>query len=483
MTNISTKNRAGIPSYKRLMARSREHLFFKILLLACTLNFLSMAIAVVITFTSSSGPEARMVRRAEKRQENLAQLVYLYAVPIIDTWALKGKEASIQYAAQFEHHIDFTPYLFNATGRSLSGRQIPPELGAIVNQFKSSGETSATYSTDTGIFAVRRILGPNGGAYIVAGGQGAPKRFSIFPPDMAVRIAISFIMLALLSFLLTRHITKPIVKLRKATQAFADGRFGVRVSDSLGQRQDEIGKLGADFDQMAADVQTLINDRQQLLTDISHELRSPLARLNIALEIARTKAGEAVMPSLSRIGLETERLNALIGEILLINRLETASNLRSREWIDLSGLVRRIGEDANFEAKRKSVCVVISPCPDILLQGYPEILYRAIENIVRNAIRHTPTGKQVKIGIHRKEAPKETILITIEDEGPGVPEAALSRIFKPFYRVEGDRGRKTGGAGVGLAIADRAVQLHNGNIRAENLKCGGLKMTVTIPIR
>jgi len=351
----------------------------------------------------------------------------------------------------------------------------------MVKQFNEQGKPIVKQISENGIFVVCRIIGPDGETYTAAGSQGAPKRFSIFPPDLAVRIIISFIMLTLLSFLLARHITVPIIKLRKATQEFATGNFGVRVGNTLDNRQDEIAKLGVDFDQMAARVQTLINDRQQLLRDISHELRSPLARLAIALEIVRTRSAKDTTPSLNRIGLEAERLNTLIGEILLLNRLETAPNLRLRQLIDLPDLIRRIGDDANFEAQSRKVSVVVAPSPAVHIYGYPEMLHRAVENMVRNAIRHTPEGTTVTIRIHSMGSPKDPVSLIVEDKGPGVPKASIPHIFKPFYRVEGDRGRKTGGAGVGLAIAYRAVKLHKGSIRVKNLKDGGLKMTITIP--
>ena len=459
----------------------RKNLFLKILFFTCSINFLSMGIALLVAFTSSTGPAARMKHQEENRQQNLAQLLYLYSTPLIEKWVSDGKSASISYADKLENILDFEPYLFNSEGHSLINRKMSPEFEAMLKRFRKEDHPVIKATTANGIVVMCRMVGPDGKTYTAAGSQGRPKKFSIFPPDFTMRITISIIMLTLLSFLLARHITDPITKLRKATREFATGNLGARVSETLGKRQDEIAQLGLDFDQMTSQIQNLIKDRQQLLRDISHELRSPLARLFVALEISKNKASEDVMPSLQRIDLEAERLNFLIGEILLLNRLETGPNLRICKSVDLSDLIHLIGEDANFEAQSRNVSVVITSTSVIKIHGYPEMLHRAIENVVRNAIRHTDEGTTVDISIETKNLEKDPIILTIKDHGPGVPSAALPHLFKPFYRVEGDRGRKTGGTGVGLAIAYRAIKLHDGEIRAENSRDGGLKIIITIP--
>jgi len=459
----------------------RKNLFLKILFFTCCINLLSVGIALLVAFTSSTGPAARMKVREENRQQNLAQLLYLYSTPLIEKWISDGKSASISYADKLKNILDFEPYLFNSEGHSLINRKTSPEFQALLKRFRKEDNPIIKVTTVNGIVVMCRIVGPDGKIYTAAGRQGRTKKFSIFPHDFTRRITISIIMLTLLSLLLARHITDPITKLRKATQKFATGNLGARVSETLGKRQDEIAQLGLDFDQMTSQIQNLIKDRQQLLRDISHELRSPLARLFIALEISKDKASKDVMPSLQRIGLEAERLNTLIGEILMLNKLETGPSLRSCKLFDLSELIHRIGEDANFEAQSRNVSVVIAPFPVIHINGYPEMIHRAIENVVRNAIRYTNEGTAVNISIKAKRSEKDPVILTIEDNGPGVPSINLPDLFKPFYRVEGDRGRKTGGTGVGLTIAYRAIKLHDGEIRAENAKDGGLKIIIKIP--
>jgi len=456
----------------------RKNLFFKILFLACSINFLSMWIVFLIAFNSSFGPAERMMHHENKRLKNLNQLMHLYATPLIDKWIIGGKSASISYADKLDKFIDFKPFVFNSKGHPLTNREIPQELQGKLERFKKENNSLMEELTDNGIYVIFKITGADGKTYTAAGIHGAPKHFTFLPHDINMRVISSIIMLSILSFFLARHITEPISKLRKATREIADGNFGVRVNDALGKRQDVIGKLGFDFDQMTMQIQTLLKDREQLLRDISHELRSPLARLTIALEMSINKSSEEVIPNLKRIGIEAERLNTLIGEILILNRLESGTNLRVCKETDLAGLIRQIGKDANFEAQKRNVSVIIDTPPVIYVDAYPEMLHRAIENIVRNAIRYTKEGTAVNMSVETKS---DFIYVTITDNGSGVPFKSLTHLFKPFYRVEGDRGRKTGGRGVGLAIAYRAIKLHDGDIKAENSKDGGLIMTITIP--
>src|SRR5690606_29855913 len=238
-----------------------------------------------------------------------------------------------------------------------------------------------------------------------------------------------------------------------------------------------IAALGADFDRMASRVEELVRAQQRLLSDVSHELNSPLARLRVALELARQRAGDAAAGPLDRIEREAERLSVLIGEILTVSRLEHGDRTPAAT-VELDALVAEVARDADFEAKGKGRAVVASTIP-ASLRGDEEILRRAIENVVRNAIRFTPEGTEVSIAMGREG---DLVLVRVRDRGPGVPDEALEDIFVPLYRVERDRDRKTGGTGLGLAIADRAVKLHGGTIRAENAPDGGLLVTMRLPV-
>jgi two-component system, OmpR family, sensor kinase len=289
------------------------------------------------------------------------------------------------------------------------------------------------------------------------------------------RLLVVFAISGLVSFALARYLTRPLRSLRRATQRFADGDLGVRVGPELGRADAEIAALGREFDRMAARVEHLVGAQQQLLSDVSHELNSPLARQRVALELARKSAGPAAGPALDRIEREAERLAALIGEILTLSRLEQEAP--SREVVDVEALLDAVVRDADFEARGGERSVRLERSVAASIAGDEEILRRAIENVVRNAVRFAPAGTEVTVAMEREGG---EIVLAVRDRGPGVPEHALREIFVPLYRVEKDRDRKTGGAGLGLAIAERAVKLHGGSIGAENAE-PGLLVTMRLP--
>jgi two-component system sensor histidine kinase CpxA len=226
----------------------------------------------------------------------------------------------------------------------------------------------------------------------------------------------------------------------------------------------------------------LLLSRQQLLRDISHELRSPLARLGVALELARRDGAGRNASFLDKIGIEAERLNDLIGQLLALTRLEGNGATPERASVDLAELLERISMDADFEAAPRSRQVRLTMRQRVSINGNRELLHRAIENVVRNGVWYTAEGTAVEIVLDsRKINGQEEAVITVLDHGPGVPEESLSSLFRPFYRVGEARDRQSGGAGVGLAIAERAIRLHGGTIAAANHAPGGLRITIVLP--
>ncbi len=278
----------------------------------------------------------------------------------------------------------------------------------------------------------------------------------------------------LLSYTLARHLTRPLRDIEKVVARFGQGDFRARVSAS---RRDEFGRLGRTFNQMAGRIETLLAAERRLLLDISHELRSPLARLNVAVELART--GEDRESALNRIEKEADRLNALVGELLQVTRAEGDPSALQFEPLQLDELVRDIVEDAEIEAKARGNTLTVKEFPAITIAGDRELLRRAIENVLRNAIRYAPRDTTVEIGARQSA---DRVQIRIRDYGPGVPEEALHRIFDPFYRVNSDRDRSTGGVGLGLAITRRAIELHQGVLRAANSQ-PGLEVELDLPMR
>lgn len=296
-----------------------------------------------------------------------------------------------------------------------------------------------------------------------------------------VRIALSVLLAALVCYGLARSVSTPILLLRGAAHQVALGDLEVRLSEKplFRRRHDELGELARDFDRMVAQLHRGRDSQRQLLADISHELRSPLARLSVALELARRKVGPEALGSIDRIEREAERMNLLIAELLNLTRLEASVLPLEARDIDLLRLVHEVVEDADFEAGARGCRVVVETTEvALIVEGVEELLCRAVENIVRNAIRYTDEGTTVSVTLEQQE---RSVQLCIRDHGPGVPEDVLEQLFVPFWRVGTDRDRASGGVGLGLAIAERAVRLHGGHIRAENAADGGLSITITLP--
>jgi two-component system, OmpR family, sensor kinase len=281
--------------------------------------------------------------------------------------------------------------------------------------------------------------------------------------------------MVLLSYLLALRLTSPLRRLETAVERFGRGDFGARLNS---KRRDEVGRLSRTFDQMADRIQTLLAAERRLLQDISHELRSPLARLSVATELARSEEPEARESALNRIEKEAERLNALVGELLQVTRAEGDPSSLKLVPVRLDELLADIAEDCAVEAEARGCRVEMKPAPAVTVRGDPELIRRAVENVARNAIRHAPQNTAVEMSL---ENSGRTARIKVRDYGPGIATEHLERIFDPFYRVETDRNRTSGGVGLGLAIARRAVELHKGRIQARNAD-PGLEMEIELPL-
>jgi len=276
----------------------------------------------------------------------------------------------------------------------------------------------------------------------------------------------------LLCYWLALHLTSPVRALQKAVERFGRGDLASRVNSN---RRDELGQLARTFDRMAARIETLLAAERRLLLDISHELRSPLARLGVAVELARS--GEGLDQNLNRIQKESDRLNALVGQLLQVTRAEGDPASLRREDIRIDELVEQIVDDAQIEAEARGCVLRYVRREPATVQGDSELLRRAVENVVRNAIRYSPQEGAVEISVARGDGEAR---IDIRDQGPGVPEESLPRLFDAFYRVESDRDRASGGIGLGLSIARRAIELHKGAIVARNAN-PGLEVELRLP--
>jgi two-component system sensor histidine kinase CpxA len=296
-------------------------------------------------------------------------------------------------------------------------------------------------------------------------------------------IFVGILSSGLVCYLLARYLTSPIVRLRAATQKLSEGDLAARAGVPQSRRHDEMGELMRDFDRMAERLEKLVNAQRRLLTDISHELRSPLARLNVALELARRKSGSEAGSALDRIDREANRLNELIQKLLTIARLDGENEAIQKSPLQLEHLISEIAKDAAFEAQDRHCEVEVDVVDDCVVSGNVRLLQSAVENVVRNAIRYTEPGTNVQVRLEQGVGSKgHEAVVRVTDSGPGVPEEALDKLFRPFYRIDDARGRQTGGVGLGLAITERAVALHGGTIRAVNRPQGGLMVEIRLPL-
>ncbi|MDZ7637980.1 MAG: ATP-binding protein [Bryobacterales bacterium] len=267
-----------------------------------------------------------------------------------------------------------------------------------------------------------------------------------------------------LCFLLAAYLSSPLRKIQRVVEQYGDGKLDLRMG---GKRRDEFGKLAWAFDRMADRIQTLLAAERRLLLDISHELRSPLARMSVAIELLDDAVERDAAKA--QIRRETERLNQLIGGLLEVTRAEGEPALLQSKQVEMDTLIGEIVQDCGYEARERNVEIAVEAATGLEVAGDAELLRRAIENVLRNALRYAPAHSNVAL---RCAAEQDQVAIRIRDFGPGVPEESLSRLFDPFFRVEDDRNRRQGGTGLGLSIARRAIEVHGGAIQARNANPG-----------
>jgi two-component system sensor histidine kinase CpxA len=300
------------------------------------------------------------------------------------------------------------------------------------------------------------------------------------PEGTALRVAAAALISALISFFLARSLATPLEHMRRASRKIADGELSTRVGQKVGKRRDEIGQLATDFDEMASRLQAMQAANQRLLQDVSHELRSPLARMNEEQEIARNKGTGAIDAEIDRIALESARLETLVNDVLSLLKESSETARRLDEDFDLSELLDDLVGVVNYEVPEGKPGIDWTSPGLVMFHGDREHLWRAVENLLRNALRHTDTDRGVVLGLTTSKR-KQEIRLSVRDFGQGLPEQELERIFEPFYRVQESRDRDSGGHGLGLSIASTAVRRHGGGISAANADGGGLIVEITLP--
>ena len=472
-----------------------KSLFLKIFLSFWAALALSLVLAIVVTIA---------LRPTRHGIENQAPQTLAEAVNAYQTGGQRGVHDYLEELWRTQH---VRAFVFDPEGHELSGRHVPPwiedsrEGGTQQAGTQRSGPPRSSplhhHSWIDNLLPdriLRQALTLDGKRYTLVL-ELPPGPRSFFGPNDIPLLGIAVILSGLVCYLLSWSVTSPVTRLRKAAQSLAAGDLSARAGAPSGGRRDELTELMRDFDRMAERIEGLVDSQSRLLKDVSHELRSPLARLSVALGLARQRAASEVGPeaapeleiALNRIELEADRLNQLSQRLLTISRLESGTDGLRRTRLSLRELVEQVAHDAEYETPERP-CRVTTPADatgedEFLLEADPDLLRSAVENAVRNATRYTAEGTTVEVRLERQQAAngENEIIVRVLDSGPGVPDEALPKIFEPFYRLDDARNRQTGGAGLGLSIADRAIRLHGGQLRASNRKEGGLQVEIRIP--
>jgi len=393
-----------------------------------------------------------------------------------------GEAAAWRYLRGVHESQHVRLYIFDQQGKELLGRRLPEWIErARRGQMASADSFWARFRP---IQFLRAVETANGQQYTMIM-ELPPEPHPLFGPHgvPGLGILIGIISSGLVCYVLARYLTSPVVRLRAATQQLAAGDLTARAGVPGSRRHDEMAQLTRDFDRMAERLQNLVDAQRRLLSDISHELRSPLARLNVALELARQRSGAEARTALDRIDRETNRLNEMIERLLTIARLEAGGQAVEKSPVRLVELIDEIARDAAFEAQSRRCEVEVTIVDDCVVSGSASLLHSAIENVVRNAIRYTQEGSSVQVRLEQGSGlAGPQAIVSVSDSGPGVPNEALDKLFLPFYRIDDARGRQTGGVGLGLAITQRAISLHEGTIRAANRPEGGLMVEIRLPL-
>ncbi len=393
-----------------------------------------------------------------------------------------GREGLVQWLREFPSSRRITIYVLDEDRRDLLGRPLPVNIARLMTRhrrhMRPEGADRHEPRNLRRARPLSQLVSADGQVYtLIVFPTRQPSAYLGRAASGSILLVVALIVSGIVSYLLARAIANPIRKLRDATVSLADGNLHTRVEHSMGKRRDELGMLARDFDSMADKLARAAAQQTELSQNISHELRSPLARMRVALELAKRQAGD--LSEFERINTEAERLDRLIGQILSYTRMDSSPQIEPVQ-IDLADLIREVVENVNYECESDGidgVSVQASFDASPTMRGYADALMSAVENILRNAVRHSPPNSTVIVQLSQENA---TAIIEILDQGEGVDDSDLPRLFEPFYRT---KEAPYAGTGLGLAIAERAIRLNGGEVTAENSAKGGLRILIKLPVR
>jgi two-component system sensor histidine kinase CpxA len=433
-------------------------LFWK-LFLALWLSI--MAFTIVVSWINQAVIRLNAIEAPAAFEDNLNRIHAKLAWDLREGGERRVKRTLMTLPRGINNHV----FVLDAHGRELLNRE-----HALHKQKRGRVKVVTTQLEDA-----------NGEVYTLVTTSRRPPRSLLAPgaEGIGLRLGVAAIISALVSFLLARYLAAPLGHLSRASRQLATGDLSVRVGASLDQRHDEFGQLAQDMDEMASRLQLLQQANQRLLRDVSHELRSPLARLRVALEIARNKEPGLVADELDRIELESARLEHLVDEVLGLLRESSGAQTLKLSDFDLTDLLKDLVETANYEISEGRETIGLQLQTPLPLVADRELLWRVFENILRNAVIHSGDSGGIRVCANQLEG--KQIQVSVLDSGPGIDETLIGRIFEPFFRVDEARTRDSGGHGLGLAIAASAIRRHGGRIAAFNRMEGGLEVRVVLP--
>ncbi|HEY2040133.1 MAG TPA: HAMP domain-containing sensor histidine kinase [Edaphobacter sp.] len=400
----------------------------------------------------------------------------LYATTAIDLYEHGGKERLNEYLSDIKKDSQISAALL-INEENPGTTPVPLEASDLL--VKARNEKRSVFSFGSPwIGVLYKVRGTN--VYIFVAEVNPVRIYGNFlnPTRRMFRLTILLIISGTLCFLLARSITEPIRSLQRTAQEIARGDLRARASPALSGRKDELALLAYDFDRMAERVQALLDQQRLLLRDISHELRSPLARLSVSAELVQ----RGDISSAARMQSDIKALEKMISDLLTLARIDASETHPRKEQVHLGRLIQRIVKDASFEGLPQKKAVVQTGVFDRYVLADTGLLHSCIENVVRNALQHSPLGGVVEVKLSDStDGPPGFLDITTTDEGNGVPEEALGQIFEPFFRISSSDAHKQGGGGLGLSISKRITHLYGGTISARNLTGHGLQMQIRLP--
>jgi signal transduction histidine kinase len=427
----------------------------------------------------------RSVSEQNRFRQFAQSMLSLQASKTAEIFESQSPKAFSNYLRDLGQMADMHFSLYRADGSDVLGTPTDGTIDVWISEAAQDEKTHFPRHYGPPLM-LQATTGPSGEKYVLSAEHGSLPfarymRGGILTQILrllAVALAVALVCLAL-----AHYIASPILHLQSVSRRIATGDLSARVRPRLTSGRDEIADLSKDFNHMAEQIETLLRSQSQLLQAISHEIRSPLARLTLAAGLAKVSNTTESDGLLDRIETEAERIEQMLSQLLMLARLDRGATSFPRTPVELSLLLSDIVSDASFEGSATKRSVILTHADPCLVEGSEALLRSAIENVIRNAVRYTRESSTVEVSLKlHNPAEQDLAVIHVTDEGPGVPAAELSQIFKPFYRVSSARERETGGTGLGLAITDGAVHLYHGSVAARNRTEGGLDVEIRLPV-